>query len=241
MAKSEQQKQKQRMKKRQKEKQRKKAAASTASHSQPFLALNPRKKILQARRLPIHECLISTGWKKEGIAQIVVSRQQPDGTILFGAFLVDTYCLGVKNSFCNADLTIGVYEEKFKSKIAEDMQMEKCSPELAHQVIYGAIDFAAKYGFHPDKDFQLAKNVLEPREAFGPAKNLEFGQEGKPLFVAGPRDNAAKIMAQLKEKAGEGNYNYIVPMGAEESYEEDEEFDEDFAEEDEEKDLPEGR
>ena len=214
MAKSEQQKQKQRMKKRQKDKQRKKSAASVALHGQSFSEMSPRRKILQARRFPIYECLINPDWKEKGTANVVVSRQQPDGRMTFAVYLLDTFCLGVKNSLCNADFAITEYEEKLIDRFAKEAGVEKCSPELAHQIIYGAIDFAAKYGFHPDKDFKLAQYVLEPRDAIGPATDLEFGHDGKPLYIAGPYDNVDKIMAQLALTAGEGNFHYIAPLSS---------------------------
>ena len=37
-------------------------------------------------------------------------------------------------------------------------------------------------------------------------------EEGKPFFVAGPRDDADRIIRILERKVGSGNYNYIVPM-----------------------------
>lgn len=214
MAKSERQRQKQAMKKRQKDKQRKKSAASAASHSQSFSELSPRRKILQARRFPIYECLINPDWKEKGTANVVVSRQQPDGRMTFAVYLLDTFCLGVKNSLCNADFTIAEYEEKLINRFAKEAGVEKCSPEIAHQIIYGVIDFAAKYGFHPDKDFELAQYVLEPRDSIDPATELEFGQDGKPLYIAGPYDNVDKVMAQLAVTAGEGNYHYIATLSS---------------------------
>jgi hypothetical protein len=39
------------------------------------------------------------------------------------------------------------------------------------------------------------------------------GKEGKPFFVAGPHDNADRIIRILERKVGHGNYNYFVPIG----------------------------
>jgi hypothetical protein len=42
---------------------------------------------------------------------------------------------------------------------------EEYSPEFAHELIYGAIEYAARYGFQPHPDFtkQLAISFLLPR------------------------------------------------------------------------------
>ena len=67
----------------------------------PYTLLSPKKKILQARGYPIHECRINPSWQKKGLATILISRRQPDGNLAFGIFLVDIFCLGLKNTFCN--------------------------------------------------------------------------------------------------------------------------------------------
>jgi len=43
---------------------------------------------------------------------------------------------------------------------------------------------------------------------------LTFGKNGKPFFIAGPHDNAARILKQLEKTAGPGNYDYLVPLDA---------------------------
>jgi hypothetical protein len=80
----------------------------------------------------------------------------------------------------------------------------------AQAVIFGAIDYAAKFGLQPHRDFEKAKAHLgEPREDYPP---IEFGRDGKPFFVAGPYDNALAILARLRTIAGEGNFGSITPF-----------------------------
>jgi len=42
---------------------------------------------------------------------------------------------------------------------------------------------------------------------------IEFGKEGKPLFINGPHDNVQAILRQLMRTAGEGNFDYIAHLG----------------------------
>src|SRR5216683_1997762 len=50
----------------------------------------PRAVLRLATRWPVHECLISRDWNKEGeLVQIVVARRSPEGQIATGVFLVD--------------------------------------------------------------------------------------------------------------------------------------------------------
>ena len=39
--------------------------------------------------------------------------------------------------------------------------------------------------------------------------------EGKPLFVAGPYDNATKIIAKLTAAVGPDGFHYLVPLDPE--------------------------
>jgi len=52
--------------------------------------------------------------------------------------------------------------------------------------------------------------MLAPRGELEEPYQLTFGKNGKPFFVAGPHDNAARILKQLEKTAGQGNYDYLV-------------------------------
>jgi hypothetical protein len=167
--------------------------------------------IRRAREFPLEECWISADWQNDtpGLVQIVVARQQPDGNICFGVYLVDKLCLGLKNTFARANFTAARYQHEVQN-IFQDKMPQPCRPELAYQMIYESIDYAAEFGFVPHKDFELTQYMLAPRGEFNASYKLKFGQDGKPLFIAGPHDNAAAILKQLEKTAGPGNYNYIV-------------------------------
>ena len=53
----------------------------------------------RAADFPVDQCFISRNWKGRGLAQVVVARQLPDGMSLIGAYLVDVFCLGIKDAF----------------------------------------------------------------------------------------------------------------------------------------------
>ncbi|MCX7046974.1 MAG: hypothetical protein NTX50_15980 [Candidatus Sumerlaeota bacterium] len=212
MSSNEHHRQKKLMKQRQKVKARKQALARAAELAAPFESLSLLKKILQARSYPIYECLISTDWRKQGIADIILAREQPDGKITFGAYLVDFKCLGLKSCFCNADFTKDEYRERLRDRHEKELGIEKCPLELAHHLIYGGIDYAAQFGFKPVEDFEVAQFVLEEKGKFPPCPDVSFGQDGKPFYIAGPRDNVDYIMRVLKQKVGEGNFNFLVPV-----------------------------
>lgn len=216
---------KKRQKKMMKQRQKDKARHTKSGAQKPFTELSDREKVRNARRCPLHETRINKMWRTQGFAEVLVSRQQPDGHFIAGIFLVDIYCLGVKDAFAVADVPSLKYEDLRETFVHDDETVD-CDPVLAHAVIYGAVDFAARFGFHPHRDFSLAQNVLDERSTYEAMKDIEFGHEGKPLYVAGPYDDPDRIIEQLDRTAGPGNYHYIAPVGGEDDLgmmEEDEE------------------
>jgi len=166
-----------------------------------------------ARTFPIFECWIAAGWGKDsGLAQVIVARQQPNGKICCGVYLVDIYCLGLKNTFVRINLSLERYQEDVYDRISNTQPLEECPIELAHQMVYEGIDYAAQFGFKPQYDWKDSQYMLRPRGELEEPYKLTFGKDGKPFFVAGPHDNAKQIMKQLDETAGPGNYHYITPI-----------------------------
>jgi hypothetical protein len=131
---------------------------------------------------------------------------------VFGVYLVDIFCLGLKNTFCNGNLSLFVYENELKAKIFQEEKPIDCSVPLAHRIIYGAIDYASKLGFKPNKDFKVSNYILEEPEKIKEAVEIEFGKDGKPFFVAGPDDNADLIIKQLEARLGVGKFHYLISV-----------------------------
>ncbi len=208
MARNENRKQKSLLKKKRKDKDRKNRKAETSGDVRSSKSI-----IKNARELPIHECLINPQWKEEGMASILISRKQPTGNLAFGVFMVDIFCLGLKNTFCNADIPLQEYEDGIKDTMRKQSTYIECDIDLAHRIIYGAIEFARELGFEPQKDFKLSRYILEePSEKYY-SSDLEFGKNGKPYYIAGPDDNVDYVMRKLSKRVGEGNYHFTHPMG----------------------------
>jgi hypothetical protein len=167
--------------------------------------------VRRAREYPLLECWISADWQNEepGLVQIIIARQQPDDNICFGVYLVDKLCLGLKNTFARANYTPDRYQREV-AMMFPNVDPKSCPPELAYQMIYESIDYAAKFGFTPNKDWELTQNMLAPRDEFKATYKLKFGKKGKPFFIAGPHDNAKEIVKQLEMTAGPGNYDYMI-------------------------------
>lgn len=171
----------------------------------------PTQFLEQARTYPILGCWLMEGWQEQGITPVVVARQQAENRVVFGVFLVNLFCLGVKDAMWKADASLNLFERDLPRMCSD--APEPCDHDLAHELIYGAVEYARKYGFEPHRDFAKASLVLDPPGTHPPRHDLGFGQDGKPLFIAGPYDNAQAIIRQLQRTAGEGNFDYIAMLG----------------------------
>jgi hypothetical protein len=176
-------------------------------------ALSPLRYIRQARSYPIEGCWVQQGWDEGGLAVVVIARRQPNGNLVFGNYLVDYYCLGVKDTYFNADIPRGEFQnDAMPTMFRAAGKPIKISPDLAHEIIYGGIEYAKQFGFRPHRDFAQSQSILDPPDAHPRTGKVKFGKDGKPFFISGPRDNVDAILRQLARTAGEGNYHYLMEM-----------------------------
>jgi hypothetical protein len=166
-----------------------------------------------AHTFPILECWISADWKNgSGLVEILLARQQPNGKICCGSYLVDKFCLGLKNTFAKTNLSPERYQDHY-DKLSSRQTLIECPIELAHQMVYEGIDYAAQFGFEPQRDWAQSQYVLEPRGELEEPYKLTFGKNGKPFFISGPYDDVKKITSQLEKTAGRGNFDVLILMG----------------------------
>ena len=59
---------------------------------------DPTIRLQGAEKWPVVQSLVASEIWDEGIGYLVIMRQGPDEQLIFAAFLVDVYCLGVKNA-----------------------------------------------------------------------------------------------------------------------------------------------
>lgn len=166
--------------------------------------------IHQARNYPIEGCWTVEEWNEAGLARVVIARRQPDGKVVFGCYLMDLYCLGLKDTFCNADVRAGAFRRDYLAQLFDDSPPLSISPALAHEIIYGGIEFAAQFGFRPHRDYRHSRYILDLPDAHPRTGAARFGKDGKPFYMPGPDDNAEAIVRQLARSAGEGNFDYIA-------------------------------
>ena len=193
----------------------------------------------RARSLSIFECLVNDDWKDNGIANVVVARKHTNGNLTVAIYLVDLYCLGIKDTMYMFNVSENSYREKLNGFPGGNV-LSEIDYTLAHNIIFAAIEFAGDYGFIPHKTFtSVTKYMLEEDTDEIELIDIECGLDGKPAYIQGPYEDPAtvsRILKQLDRTAGKENHNITILAGepkfepAFDEYddEDDNEFEDDF-------------
>jgi hypothetical protein len=190
------------------------AAKRKAKHHQ----LTQRKsagiieRLTSAARFPVLDCWVTNNLWTHGLGWIGMSRELPDGSIAVAVFLVDRYCLGVKDALAKI-LPPSTYENQIRQR---QMASREVSPATARKFVEGAVAYAQSLGLPPHPDYHNAKLIFGDIDVADSTEELEFGKDGKPCFIAGPYDDAARIRrieAALEKHLGPGGFNYAVTIG----------------------------
>jgi hypothetical protein len=197
-------------KRKKRELDKKRARAEDAKR--PSLEL---RQLAAAARGVFGPCAISAGWDDGTAAMpelvsVVVTRELPNGDFLSSLALVDRTCLGVKDGFAIPALGRDELPELFDKLFEGHGGWVECEPLVAQSVVFHAVDYAKRLGFEPHRDAKL--ELFGPR----PAKLLEtpLHARERPLYVAGPQDDAASIIARLEKALGPDSFEFFSPFGA---------------------------
>ena len=200
--------------------------------------LSPENYIrLKSRNLPILKCLISSDWEEAKLCNIFIIRQHANGNITYCMYLVDLACLGVKDTLYFYNLPFENLQRLEDTFEEQNMVFVEISYELAHNIIYAAVDFAEEYGLKPCRDFiSITEFFLEEDTDDFPYIEIPCGDvNGKPVYINTGFESPARekqILAQLAKTAGEGNYNLDEDLEDEDDLFDNDLFDDDDAEED---------
>jgi len=165
---------------------------------------------------PILHACATTDVFDLGIGNVLLSRELPNGRVALALFLVDRYCLGVKDAMWNV-VTRAEYENSFLAKLNDRYEFIPYSAESTRHLVESAVDYAAQFGLAPHSDYHKAKLIFRGIDANDSADEFEYGKDGKPYFVAGPYDSperCARILAALTEHCGEDGFDYLMPLGS---------------------------
>lgn len=148
---------------------------------------------------------------ESGLVGVFVARDK-GSTVLACGFLVDVFCLGVKDTNgpktvdrCKLPDFIRTFFSAWSGRTPVPAPLE-----LARHIVFGAVDYARSLGFEPHPGFAKGAALLGNWEAG--SSDVAFGHDGKPLYINGPRDDTYGTMTKLRQTVGDGNFDYLVQL-----------------------------
>jgi hypothetical protein len=160
-----------------------------------------------------------------GCGYLVVSRFKADGRVESGFFLLDVFCLGVKDAGFHHFNSIVDYRESLIDRLFPDANQVQMTPAAARKLTEDATSYARGLGFSPGVDYKKASRVFGGITTAGCDEEFTFGKDGKPLYIQGPSDSPARverILHALDARCGEGGYHYIIAADEFEAFDDEE-------------------
>jgi hypothetical protein len=147
---------------------------------------------------------------ESGLVNVLVARETGSRVSACG-YLVDAWCLGVKNALGPRSMDRRKLPE-FRAWFfrSYDQPPLVVPIELARHLVFGAVQYARELGFEPHPDFAGCAGHLG---AWDSSSDITFGHEGKPMYIQGPYDDAARIIRTLRRSVGDDNFHYLTQFG----------------------------
>jgi hypothetical protein len=177
--------------KRQKQLARKKSKRK-AKHASVARTGGSATLIQAAARAPVERCLMPQELFESGMGSIFLSRRLGDGNLVTAAYLVDTYCLGVKDAF-----VMNVAAHELDERLAMQPQTYVDIPvACARKLLHGAVAFARDLGIPPHSDYAKFEKLFGDADPAACEQVFEYGRDGQPLYIPGPNDSP-KLMQRV--------------------------------------------
>jgi hypothetical protein len=152
------------------------------------------------------------GLFERGNGMIVVARQAGGTRLRFAAFLVDTFCLGVKDVIFE-DVDVSEFDAMIEV-IEQGAPFAEAEPAYARKLVREAVTYARSLGFEPHAAHAAAEVIFGDYSAESCDASFSFGCDGRPHYIPGPTETRAQIrrrMEHLRARLGDDGFDFTDP------------------------------
>jgi len=188
---------------------RRKAVVADKRRADTATTSGRARQIIVAARAPVRTCVVAERLFADGIGWVVLARSLPSGQVGASFFLVDVWCLGVKDAFF-AVMPQLMFEQRMDES-SRKQSLVDIDPSVARKLLHDAAAYAGSFGLAPGTGFAEAETLFGDISAA--TKTFAFGKDGKPFFMSGPNDSPTRIRSildTLVRCVGPGGFDYIV-------------------------------
>jgi hypothetical protein len=151
----------------------------------------PAAEIRRAASAPIETCLVQQGWAERGNGILVLTRRTGPRGLACAMFLLDTFCLGVKDAMFRQGDQAEI--ERLVEGAGAAEPLDAVDPSYARKLLHDAVAYARSFGIEPHADYAAAELLFGDVAADAGAVAFEFGVDGRPLYIPGPDDSPTQI------------------------------------------------
>jgi hypothetical protein len=140
---------------------------------------------------------------------VILTRKTGLRRLAMAGFLVDVYCLGVKDAFFRQAEEAEI--EEFLDALEETAPFETVDPCYARKLLHDAVAYARSLGLEPHADYAAAEPLFGDIDAGACEVQFQFGYEGKPLYVPGPTESPTQIrrrLDRLRRRLGDDGFQF---------------------------------
>jgi hypothetical protein len=166
-------------------------------------------RVFRAANAPIQHCFLTESVFDIGMGTLVLARGATPHHIAVSAFLIDVFCLGIKDVMFES-----VEREDFEMYIDTadaGSAMVPVDPSYARKLLRDLAAWSQSIGFAPHRDFAAVERVFDDVSADASDAGFRFGRDGKPFYIPGPNETNALIqrrIEQLRKSLGDDGFGF---------------------------------
>lgn len=193
--------------------QRRKQVVAQKRRAEAIEASLPARA-LRAAHAPVQHCFLTESVFEIGMGTLVLARGVTHHHVAFGSFLIDVFCLGIKDVMFES-----VESEAFELYLdATDVGSPLISvdPSYARKLLRDLAAWSQSIGFAPHRDFAAVEQLFGDVSADASEAVFRFGRNGRPFYIPGPNDTAPLIqrrIAHLQRYLGDGGSGFEIARG----------------------------
>lgn len=162
------------------------------------------------------ESYISEDLFEAGIGHVIVCRFKGDGRVEAGTFLLDVFCLGVKDAIFDVYPNENVFREEL---LGASMATATARPGAwGRKLVEDAVNYALSLGISPNANYKKGARVFGGINAGDCEEKFVFGKNGRPLLIQGPDVDERtfdRIRATLRARLGEAGFDVLAAQDGE--------------------------
>jgi hypothetical protein len=168
-------------------------------------------RVLRAANAPIQGCFLTESLFEDGMGTLVLARGATQHHIALSSFLLDTFCLGIKDVIF--ETVEGDVFEAYMEATDAASPITAVDPGYARKLLRDLAAWSQSIGLAPHRNFAAVERIFGDVSADASDAVFRFGRDGKPVYIPGPSDSASAIrrrIAQLQKHLGDDGFGLVT-------------------------------